>query len=547
MNSPTAGQRWSSADEALRSHAANQPDALALIEPGGDLTWYAYDALTSLLAEELVERGLQPGDRVGVWMNDGAGVHVALAACNRAGLVAAGVGARSGEAELRHILGRSRAKALISPPEVRGENSAAIFTRLSNALPDLVEHVVLDQLGAPLSEHVTSAGDLESVARASQRFEVRRPEPREMVLINSTSGTTGQPKCVAHDEHRWHKFHEYAVDAAELTPGQVLMSVVPTPFGFGLWSSHFTPLLSGSPCVVLPRFSAELTLQMLEQHRVEVLMAVSTQFIMLLGQPTFASTDLRHLRAMFTGGESVPPHQARLFEEKAGCAVLNFYGSNEAGGLSVTRTRDTQEQRLTTAGRVIEEARVRLFDSEGVEQQLLGGSGQPASKGEIRSLGYLDDDEANRALHTDDGWMLMGDQVTVDPEGYLKVVGRISDIIIRGGKNISAPAVEAEVSTHPAVLRCAAVPVPDDVFGERVCICVVTQAGMTLEFTELLDHLRAREVSIEWLPERMLVLDELPLAAGGKVAKDVLRKQVAALPPSALQTPTSSGTAAPRS
>lgn len=526
-----------SADEAIRAHAARQPDALAYIEPEGSLTWSAYDGLISLLAADLVDRGLLPGDRVGVWMGDGAGVHVALAACHRAGLVAAGMGARSGEAEVRHILHKSRARALISPPAVRGEETATLFARVAADLPHLDIHVVLQRLGLPLTEHLTSAGTAEEVARAAGRFEARRPEPGELVLINSTSGTTGLPKCVAHDELRWHKFNDYAVDAADLQPGETCMSVVPTPFGFGLWSSHFTPTLLGAPCVVLPRFDVEQTLQMLEEHRVRVLMAVSTQFIMMLGHPRFQETDLSHLRVMFTGGESIPPHKARQFEEQTGCAVLNFYGSNETGALSYTKVRDTQEQRLTTAGQIIPEVAVRMFDADRTERPLTAGPAQPANNGDIRSLGYLDDPAANEALYTDDGWMLMGDLVEIDDDGYLTVVGRTSDIVIRGGKNISAPAVEAEVSTHPAVLRCAAVAIPDETFGERVCICVVTKEGLTLEFGELLAHLRGRDVSVEWLPERMVLLDDLPTAGGGKVAKAVLREQVASMPNSRILHP----------
>lgn len=517
-------------DEAIRANAAAAPLSPAYVEPGGSLTWRAYDGFISLLGKQLVERGLGPGDRVGVWMDDGAAVHVALAACNRAGLVAVGLGARSGERELEHVLGRSRARALITSRDQRGVNVRDVFERLRGALPNLAEHVPIDDALSPLNGTLTDAGPEDLVRGATGLFPPRPCRPGELVLVNSTSGTTGLPKCVAHDELRWHRFHEYAVDAARLTPGDVCMSVVPAPYGFGLWSAHYTPSFLGAPCLVLPRFDVEQTLTMLERHRVTVLMAVSTQFVMLLGHPRFASADLGGLRAMFTGGEAIPPHKARLFEEQTGCAVVQFYGSNEAGALSYTTVDDPREKRLTTAGKVIPEVRVRMFDAQQNEVPLTGTTAQPANNGDIRSLGYLDDPEADSALYTPDGWMLMGDLVTVDDEGYLTVVGRTSDVIIRGGKNISAPAVEAEVATHPAVARCAAVAVPDETFGERVCICVVLHDGARLPFDDLLAHLRERDVSVEWLPERMLVMDDLPMSGGGKVAKQVLRDQVARLP-----------------
>src|SRR5690606_7014737 len=275
-------------------------------------------------------------------------------------------------------------------------------------------------------------------------------------------GTTALPKCVAHDERRWIKYHDYAVDAGELTTEDVFMSVVPAPFGFGLWTSHFTPTLLGAPTVVLPRFDPRETLRMLEQERVTVLACVSTQFVMMLGCPDFDDYDLSALRVMYTGGEAVPTAKAAEFERRAGCIILNMYGSNETGVQSYTTVRDPVEKRLTTRGKIIPEAEVRLFDLEGNEIDLHSGPGRPASSGVVSSLGYYNDPEANEQLYTEEGWMLMGDLVTIDEEGYLRVVGRTSDFIIRGGKNISAAAVEEEVSTHPGVLRCAAVAVPDE-------------------------------------------------------------------------------------
>ena len=141
---------------------------------------------------------------------------------------------------------------------------------------------------------------------------------------------------------------------------------------------------------------------------------------------------------------------------------------------------------------------------------------------------YWDDPEANAALFTDDGWMRMGDVVEIDQDGYLRVVGRVSDFIIRGGKNISAPAVEDEVGTHPGVAVVAVVGVPDAVFGERVCAVVEARPGWeALSLADIAAHLAGRGVTKEWWPERLVVLAELPRSSGGKVAKGDLRRLVA--------------------
>jgi acyl-CoA synthetase len=171
---------------------------------------------------------------------------------------------------------------------------------------------------------------------------------------------------------------------------------------------------------------------------------------------------------------------------------------------------------------------VRLFDESGADISGTGRPGIPGCKGPATCIGYWDDETANAALLTDDGWMLMGDIVEIDDEGYVRVVGRVSDFIIRGGKNISAPAVEDEVGTHPGVAMVAVVGVPDPVFGERVCAVVEARPGWEgLSLAEVTDHLRARGVTKEWWPERLMVVAELPRSSGGKVAKGDLRRLAA--------------------
>jgi acyl-CoA synthetase len=318
-------------------------------------------------------------------------------------------------------------------------------------------------------------------------------------------------------------FHQLAAAAGAMTGDDVFFSALPAPFGFGLWTSHVSPAVLGATTVVQARFDADDALRAIERERVTVLACVSTQFLMMLGSPLVDSLDLTSLRCMFTGGEAVPTERAARFEDVTGAKVLQFYGSNETGALSHTSLDDDREHRLTTAGRVIADMRVRLLDDDDRDITEPGVPGNPVCRGPATGFGYLDDDEANAQLFTADGWMRIGDVCELDADGYLRVVGRTSDLIIRGGKNISAPAVEAEVATHPAVAVAAAVPMPDEVFGERVCVYAELVEGATLELDDLVAHLRDRGVSPEWFPERLVVLDALPRASGGKVAKSELR------------------------
>ncbi len=305
------------------------------------------------------------------------------------------------------------------------------------------------------------------------------------------------------------------------------MSALPAPFGFGLWTAHFTPAIVGAPCALCERFDPEAVLAAIEKYRVTVLAAVSTQFVMMLNAPAFARHDLSSLRILFTGGETVPYDRAREFEDRTGACVLQFYGSNETGALSRTTPDDPQERRLRTAGRVIPDMHVRLLDPDTDEDvTATGGPGIPIAKGPTLCLGYWNDPDANDRLWTGDGWMRMGDLATIDAGGYLTVTGRTSDVIIRGGKNISAAQVEHEIASHPAVALCAAVAMPDATFGERVCVYVELRPNAdTLALDEVCAYLGERGVGKDVWPEHLVVVDALPRASGGKIAKAELRSR----------------------
>jgi acyl-CoA synthetase len=504
------------------AHARARADALAFAAGAARMTWGSYARRSDRIAAALLAGGLGRGERVAVWLPDGPGVHAAYLGCEKAGLVVVGIGPRAGLRELRHLLARTGARALVSRPEHRGVD-----------LVGLVDEA--RARGGPLSHHLLVEGEIEEGAPLvldGVALDPGAPPPRgralgpeELFLLNSTSGTTGLPKCVTHDQRRWFAFHDWAVEAGALSSRDVFLSALPTPFGFGLWTAHVTPTLLGAPTVLLPRFDAEAALRAIERHRVSVLAAVSTQFILMLESPALGSVDTSSLRVLFTGGEAVPYERAARFEDRTGAKVLQFYGSNETGALSHTALSDSREVRLRTAGHVIPEMQVRLFDDDG-HDVTASGRGQPGCKGPATSRGYYEDPEANRKLYTPDGWMLTGDVAELGADGLLRVVGRKADFIIRGGKNVSAADVEAEVASHPAVALCAAVAVPDRVFGERVCVYAELRPGASLTLEELIAHLEARELGRESLPERLVVLPELPRASGGKVAKAALREDI---------------------
>jgi acyl-CoA synthetase len=519
--------------EVVRRHAKSNPDGLAFVTLEERLTWAGYDAAADRLAGLLVGLGLAAGDRVALQLPDRPLVHVGFLGCERAGLVVVGIGARGGRSEVAHLLTRAASTTLLIE-DAPGLDLTELVADLLARGAGLTHIVAVRADGAATVYAVQASGGVAEVEVASapdDEVRARALGPDDLFALNSTSGTTGLPKCVTQFQNRWVAFHHLAVASGRLTGDDIYASMVPAPFGFGLWTSHFTPTLLGATCAILPRFRPADAIELLAREKVTVLACVSTQFLMMLDSPKLDEVELS-LRAMYTGGERVPEARARIWEERTGGIVLQFFGSNETGAFTCTTLEDPADKRFTTAGKIIPDLHVRLFDENGGDITATGGPGQPGGSGPTLSMGYWDDEGANDQLYTREGWMLMGDLVTIDDEGYLSVVGRTSDFIIRGGKNISAAQVEELVGSDSAVAVAAVVAVPDDIFGERVCV-LVEPSGLPgagkLDLARINADLAAAGTSKEILPEYLVVLESLPRSSGAKVAKGDLRKLAAEL------------------
>jgi acyl-CoA synthetase len=505
---------WSDStlSDAVRRNAEQLPDRPAYIDdPGITLTWREFDSAASSLAAQLAGAGILRGDRVAVWHGDSTAIHVLFVAIERCGAVVIGLGARAGIREIAALLRSSAPKILITDPQ---RSDAA--QQAAGVAPEMLLLVLGQEAGAPWLDVAATPKPLRVAAELG---------PDDVFLINSTSGTTGLPKCVVHTQNRWYYFHQKAVANGLLTSDDVFLPVIPTPFGFGIWTSHTTPIYLGATAVLMQRFTTKAACEAIARHKVTVLCCVSTQLTMLMADNARRDYDLSSLRIVFAGGEALPYRPAAEFEELTGAKILQFYGSNETGMLSATTVHDSLERRLRTGGRIVPEMAVRLFDGD--QDVTDTGRGQPACRGPATSLGYLGGTDHDK-LFTRDGWMRMGDICEIDAEGYLSVTGRTSDFILRGGKNISASQVEDAVMTHPSVAVAAAVAMPDSVFGEKVCLYAELVDSAAITLPELVEHLLSLGVSKELLPERLIVVDELPRSSGGKVAKGQLREDIRA-------------------
>lgn len=506
--------------DLVARNAAAAPDGVAFHADDATLTWQQYDELSTRLAGAYVLAGYQPGELLALLLTGGALTHVAYLAAQKAGLTTVGIGPRAGDAEVAHLLRHTGASTLATRDRHRRRPGKEIADLAGSS-----RHLVLDLAGAP-DVRVTASRDgspltIPTVEQAATLIHQRGLGPDDLFFLNSTSGTTGLPKCVRQTMNTRKYFGPLAAEAGAFEPDEVFLSALPAPYAFGLWSAHVVPAQYCYPTVLAAEFDPAETLRLIEKHRVTVLAAVTSQFIMLLNDPAFAERDLSSLRVLFTGGERVPYARAVEFEQRTGCAVLQFYGSNEAGPISVTRIADEVTARLSTAGRPVEGMAVRFFAPDGSPVE--GGPGQVAANGPGCTPGYYRDDAANEILFRPDGWLLTGDLGQVDGDGYLSVTGRTADFIIRGGHNISALLVEETVGAHPRVAQVAVVGFPDEVLGERVCAFVLTRDGEDLALDELRAYLATAGVSkLNW-PERLVSLPTIPMGPGGKADKAKLR------------------------
>ncbi len=302
---------WSDStlSDAVRRNAGQSPDHLAYVDhPGTALTWREFNSAATDLANLLAGAGVARGDRVAVWHGDSAALHVLFVAIERCGAVVVGVGARAGTREVSAILGGAGPRVLLSD-QPHCEAAARVATDLGLPL------LVLDQAGGTLSLNV----DAEPAALAAGA----QLGPDDVFLINSTSGTTGLPKCVVHTQNRWHYFHRKAVANGLLTPDDIFLPVIPMPFGFAIWTSHTTPIHLGATTVILPRFTTKAAYEAIARHQVTVLLCVSTQLTMVMADPACRDYDLSSLRVVFAGARRCrtgPPLSSRTSPARRSCS-----------------------------------------------------------------------------------------------------------------------------------------------------------------------------------------------------------------------------------
>jgi acyl-CoA synthetase (AMP-forming)/AMP-acid ligase II len=501
-------------------------DKPAVVERHRTLSYRELHEQVKALSRGLLDAGIGPGSVVALQLPNSAEQAIVHLALNRIGALAVPIHDAWHEAELPHLLKLSRAVAAIVLSSYRDLDYPAIYAKLRTQLPDLK---TVYAIGAPnphadAYESLLSRGSEAAVAALGA---IDPDAPGDVML---SSGTTSMPKISLFTSNNLLALLAPFWRRIRITPDDVAAALAPAGTGaIGYVYPMLSPLLNGATTVVLDRWTEpEIAVELICAYRCTYAFAVPTQLAqMLTAIKARPSADFESFRCFVNAGAPLGPDVGRQIEEHMACKIFGIYGATDGGVATSTDLDDSQEQRLTSVGRAQHECEVRLVDELG-EPLPPGVSGEIQWRNADKSYGYLNDPEATAMAFTADRFYRTGDLGSLDDDGYLRIVGRVKDMIIRGGRNLSPRLIEEVVGRHPRIAEVAVAAYPCAVMGERACAFVVTHAKTTLTLSELLGFLQQERMPTWQLPERLELMDELPKSAGGKIMKNKLRDFVAA-------------------
>ncbi|MEZ4215456.1 MAG: AMP-binding protein [Myxococcota bacterium] len=513
-----ASTLWSRA----AAHAAERPDALAVVDRDGARahTYAAVVDAARALAAHLRARGVEAGHVVSVQLPNQVEAVVAALAVQALGAVLNPLLPGYRRHELEHVFRVARPRAIVTPVTYRGFAYAPLVDEVRAATGVAAWHVAAAGLDG--DDATVEAGDA-SFARACAGAPADaaslggRADALSEVIF--TSGTEAAPKAVLHTEETTNFSVRAAWSDMGLRDDDVVWMPSPvghsTGFNYGLRMA----LYHGLPLVLQDRWSADVALALVERFRCSYTLAATTflQDLVEAARALVPARPLASLRCFGCGGAPVPPDLVTAARE-VGIDVRRLYGSTEVLVATWNRADTSLARKRDTDGAPLAHVEVELRDEDG-KRCAPGEPGEIFTRGPNTCVGFLDDPEREARTISDDGWVRSGDLATADAQGFVSIVGRRKDIVIRGGLNIAPREVEDLMLAFDEVERVAIVGVPDARLGERCCACVVLRAGAELDLATAVERLRGVGLATHKLPERLERFDALPTTASGKIQK----------------------------
>jgi fatty-acyl-CoA synthase len=510
---------------ATRFGAAEAVVTSAYDDVGLNVRW-TYQELkrrADRMARGLIALGLSPRSRIAVWAPNVPQWLVAEFAAAKAGLVLVTANPTYRGEELRYVLDDADVKALLLYPRIRHLDLLGEFTSVRHLLPRLD---AVYSLGEP-ADGVEPVSLLDRLADRVPEAELARRQAavstHDIAQIQYTSGTTGRPKGAQLTHHGLVNNARLFARRWNVTHADRWCNPMPLFHTAGCAMVTLGAMWHGACHLPIVWFDPARVFATIGRERATILETVPTMIVRLLTEAPAMAGDLSSLRIVGTGGSPAPSELGVRLRDEWDTRLRIVYGLTETSPLiSSVPEIDTDERAFTTVGPPLPEIDVRIVDRSG-ETTPTGVPGELLVRGYLVMDGYLNRPDATREVMDADGWFHTGDAATMDDDGYLRIVGRIKDVVIRGGENIYPAEIEALLTQHPAVTEAQVVGVPDAYYGEEVCAAVIADAPVDPE--EVRAWLRLR-VTHQKVPRYVVAVDRYPLTASGKVQKFALREQV---------------------
>ncbi|HBH5276677.1 TPA: medium-chain fatty-acid--CoA ligase [Escherichia coli] len=502
--------------------ARAMPDKIAVVDNhGASYTYSALDHAASCLANWMLAKGIESGDRIAFQLPDWCEFTVIYLACLKIGAVSVPLLPSWREAELVWVLNKCQAKMFFAPTLFKQTRPVDLILPLQNQLPQLQQIVGVDKL-APATSSLSLS---QIIADNTPLTTAITTHGDELAAVLFTSGTEGLPKGVMLTHNNILASERAYCARLNLTWQDVFMMPAPLGHATGFLHGVTAPFLIGARSVLLDIFTPDACLALLEQQRCTCMLGATPFVYDLLNVLEKQPADLSALRFFLCGGTTIPKKVARECQQ-LGIKLLSVYGSTESSPHAVVNLDDPLSRFMHTDGYAAAGVEIKVVD-DARKTLPPGCEGEEASRGPNVFMGYFDEPELTARALDEEGWYYSGDLCRMDEAGYIKITGRKKDIIVRGGENISSREVEDILLQHPKIHDACVVAMPDERLGERSCAYVVLKAPHhSLSLEEVVAFFSRKRVAKYKYPEHIVVIEKLPRTASGKIQKFLLRKDI---------------------
>lgn len=502
--------------------ARAMPDKIAVVDNhGASYTYSALDHAASCLANWMLAKGIESGDRIAFQLPGWCEFTVIYLACLKIGAVSVPLLPSWREAELVWVLNKCQAKMFFAPTLFKQTRPVDLILPLQNQLPQLQQIVGVDKL-APATSSLSLS---QIIADNTPLTTAITTHGDELAAVLFTSGTEGLPKGVMLTHNNILASERAYCARLNLTWQDVFMMPAPLGHATGFLHGVTAPFLIGARSVLLDIFTPDVCLALLEQQRCTCMLGATPFVYDLLNVLEKQPADLSALRFFLCGGTTIPKKVARECQQR-GIKLLSVYGSTESSPHAVVNLDDPLSRFMHTDGYAAAGVEIKVVD-DARKTLPPGCEGEEASRGPNVFMGYFDEPELTARALDEEGWYYSGDLCRMDEAGYIKITGRKKDIIVRGGENISSREVEDILLQHPKIHDACVVAMPDERLGERSCAYVVLKAPHhSLSLEEVVAFFSRKRVAKYKYPEHIVVIEKLPRTASGKIQKFLLRKDI---------------------